>query len=214
MYKRRTGPEIGIWGRGVMRRCFSNVLDELQQSGYVLCSASGDDVTTPDLLEILERYHHDGYQLCVSFMLEVALVRGYFVLAERFLDRRHQRSIDKYAELSGMRGGFQLMRWLVEKRGAGLNIPTAIRVIMIYKRVETSWWLAEDDRVAVLCQRLDEKWQADLVWMLNNTKFEEERSRLAIRKAIDNAPAATSKWLQDNLHNRNVYRWCYPTAER
>lgn len=126
------GVIMAIWERNEMRKCFTRVLDQLNQNGYVFSSASSTDATLCGLLRSLERYHNDGYLVCACAMLQLALKRGYFALVEAFFMQRSAADMAKYVESSVLHFEMVLARWLLEKE-ATLNIPTATTVARALK---------------------------------------------------------------------------------
>ncbi|CAI5709318.1 unnamed protein product [Peronospora effusa] len=165
---------------------------------------------------MLELFHGDEFIAGVSTLLELALQRGYLVMARQFFERKSEEDKCQYVADAAEYGNVVLMRWLIEN-GAPLSVHTAISFasdpMIRNKGVEVTWWLSESDRVVFTCHSLQNNRRKMVLWVLDNTVFEDETSRNAIRSALKMADNAIEHWLFDNLSNDDARTWCFPLHE-
>ncbi|CAH0491296.1 unnamed protein product [Peronospora farinosa] len=197
----------GIFRRG-MYSCFLRLLNQL--------SNEGDTPASPlwnELLRMLEIFHSDECSAGVITLLDLALQRGYLVMARQFFDRRSEQEKCQYVAIAADHNNIVLMRWMIEN-GAPLSVHTAISLasshVIDRRYVEVTWWLSESDRVVVIRIALENNVRKLLLWVLHNTVFEDVTSRNAIRSALTRADNVTAHWLCDYLSNDDTRSWCFP----
>ncbi|CAI5731200.1 unnamed protein product [Peronospora farinosa] len=168
---------------------------------------------------MLKLLHTDRYHRCVSVILDLALQRGYLVMARQFFERRNEQEKCQYVAIA-VEGGHEivLMRWLIEN-GTSLSVDTAINLasdLVVYKEtyVEAIWWLSESDRVALIHDALENNRRKVLLWVLQNTVFEDETSWYAIRSGLKMVDNAAAHWLSKNLPNDEARSWCFPSQQK
>lgn len=99
------------------------------------------------------------------------------------------------------------------ENGTPLDVSTAIKLGT--KRsydcyVEAAWWLSEMDRVTLVVNGLEQKkYFKLLLWVLENTDFKEDGSRVTIRNTISKAPTVAAQLLFENLTKPDVGKWCF-----
>ncbi|KAE8972990.1 hypothetical protein PF005_g18176 [Phytophthora fragariae] len=152
-------------------------------------------------------------------MLDAAMKRRYAKMARQFFQRRSDLKKHKYVVAARRVHQISVMRWMLEN-GAPLDVATAINISLpkgVYDTkqkdyttyFEVTWWLKENDRVALVVEGLSDKNHHKLLlWVLQNTFFQLD-SRLAIRRAIKSAPRDTIEWLFENLLDPAIRTWCF-----
>ncbi|RMX66010.1 hypothetical protein DD238_003165 [Peronospora effusa] len=186
----------GIFRRG-MYSCFLRLLNQL--------SNEGDTPASPlwnELLRMLEIFHSDECSAGVITLLDLALQRGYLVMARQFFDRRSEQEKCQYVAIAADHNNIVLMRWMIEN-GAPLSVHTAISLA-------SSHVIDRSDRVVVIRIALENNVRKLLLWVLDNTVFEDVTSRNAIRNALERADNVTAHWLCDYLSNDDTRSWCLP----
>jgi hypothetical protein len=165
-----------------------------------------------EALESLEIFHSSGFFSHVSLMLEKALKRGFPTLVQQFVGRRDADEKRKYVTLTARLGDDVLLRWLLAN-GASIDPSFSHELATAY--AEVSVYLSEGDRVQLVREVVTELWGPMLLlWMLENTTFNDVRSRIAIGNAMKQAPSDTVQWLRDNLTSAEVRKWCFSSHKR
>ncbi|OWZ21361.1 hypothetical protein PHMEG_0004100 [Phytophthora megakarya] len=169
------------------------------------------------IVEFLERFHADGFHVCVCIMLGLALQRGCIAMAKRFFDRRTNQEMAAYMVTAGESQGFYaksidvMLRWLIDNR-VSLNISNDRNLVLeccvLHEDIAARF--SESDRVVLIGEVIkdNEFLQFDLgLWILENTSFKEETIRVAIRATIRQS-SRFSQWLTLRLTNEEVRNWC------
>ncbi|CAI5701226.1 hypothetical protein KXD40_007022 [Peronospora effusa] len=165
---------------------------------------------------MLELFHSDQFHAGVSTLLDLALQRGYLVMARQFFERRSEDEKCQYVAVAAEGDEIVLMRWLIEN-GAPLCVHATITLVSDHvnkaKYVEATWWLSESDRVIVIRDALQNNGRKLLMWVLDNTVFKNKNSRKDIRSALKMADNVIVHWLSDNLSNDDTRSWCFPSLQ-
>ncbi|OWZ15499.1 hypothetical protein PHMEG_00010841 [Phytophthora megakarya] len=75
-------------------------------------------------------------------------------------------------------------------------------------------WVPEHDRVWFIVETLSHEVMhggilVKMVWVLDNLEFREVRSRIAIRNAMKTASNDDVRYLEQNVQNTEVRKWCF-----
>ena len=192
-------------------RCFRRLLSHLSDQGATPASPLWNE-----LLKMLELFHKDRFVAGVLTLLNLALRRGHLALARQFLERRSEQEKCEYVTGAAECDDIVMMRWMIES-GAPLCVDTAMLLafsnVEKARHVEVIWFLSESDRVVVIHNALRIKNRKVVLWVLDNTVFEDETSRNAIRNAFKMADNDIVHWLSDNLSNDSTRSWCFPSHQ-
>ncbi|CAI5722746.1 unnamed protein product [Peronospora farinosa] len=196
-----------MFRRGIYM-CIWGLLNQLSNQGATPASPLWNEI-----LKMLELFHGDEFIAGVITLLELALQRGYLVMARQFFEHRSEQEKCQYVAIAADHNDIVLMRWLIEN-GAPLSVHTSISLASdhVFRKqcVEVTWWLSESDRVVVIRNALQNNVRKLLLWVLDNTVFKDETSRNAIQSALTRADNVTVHWLCDNLSNDDARSWCFP----
>jgi hypothetical protein len=125
-------------------------------------------------------------------MLQISLERGHAALVEQFMGNRDTNEKSNYVVVAANYFTIVLLRWLLEN-GPPIDAPLAFKLKtdrLVAFRIEFTGYLSEDDRVQLVRKFVRDSWRGQLLWILENTKFNDS-SRAIITKAIKRAPSDT-----------------------
>jgi hypothetical protein len=198
------GGDVDLSGRMMVEKAFAEMLAQLSSQ-----HGATEAPKWAAALEALERFHRCGFYCCVTRMLDQVLRAGYLTVAQRFIGHRDESERRKYVAVATEHWDVALLRWLLAN-GTPID-TTSVFQLAVYRSldlVEVAGYLSEAHRAQLFRKALSLRWLKMLKWMLENTRFHEDKSRATIRDAIKRASSDTVQWLCENLANGEARTWC------
>ncbi|CAH0485614.1 unnamed protein product [Peronospora farinosa] len=183
---------VGMHFRRRIYWCYRRLLSQLSNQDATPASPLWNEI-----LKMLELFHSDQFHAGVSTLLDLALQRGYLVMARQFFERRSEDEKCQYVAVAAEGDEIVLMRWLIEN-GAPLCVHATITLVSDHvnkaKYVEATWWLSESDRVIVIRDALQNNDRKLLMWVLDNTVFKDKNSWKDFELVFPIASRRSERW--------------------